>query len=174
MLLLSYITNTGSRNINEDSVGCFSNGNNRCFVVCDGLGGHGMGDVASKIVVDVFESQFMQTADMADFLPSAFEAAQSILLSEQAERNAKMKMKTTCVALAADEKNAYIGHVGDSRLYVFNKNKVKYRTLDHSIPQMLVLSKEIKESEIRNHPERNYVLRVMGINWEDPMYEISP
>lgn len=174
MLLFSYITNKGSRNINEDSVGCFSNGANRCFVVCDGLGGHGMGDVASQIVVDVFESQFKQTSNMADFMPNAFEAAQSILLSEQAERNAKMKMKTTCVALATDEKNAYIGHVGDSRLYVFNKNKVKYRTLDHSIPQMLVLSKEIKESEIRNHPERNYVLRVMGIDWEDPMYEISP
>ena len=174
MLLFSYITNKGSRHINEDSVGCFSNGANRCFVVCDGLGGHGMGDVASQVVVDVFESQFKQTSNMADFMPNAFEAAQSILLSEQAERNAKMKMKTTCVALATDEKNAYIGHVGDSRLYVFNKNKVKYRTLDHSIPQMLVLSKEIKESEIRNHPERNYVLRVMGIDWEDPMYEISP
>ena len=110
---------------------------------------------------------------MANFLPSAFEAAQSILLSEQADRNAKRKMKTTCVALVVDDKNAYIGHIGDSRLYVFYKNKVKYRTLDHSIPQMLVLSKEIKESEIRHHPERNYVLRVMGVNWEEPMYEIS-
>ena len=169
----SYITNLGSRSANEDSVGCFSNGINHCYVVCDGLGGHGMGDVASQLVVDVFESQFSQTKNMANFLPSAFEAAQSILLSEQADRNAKRKMKTTCVALVVDDKNAYIGHIGDSRLYVFYKNKVKYRTLDHSIPQMLVLSKEIKESEIRNHPERNIVLRVMGINWEEPMYEIS-
>ena len=169
----SVFTDKGNRNINEDSIGCFSNGVNHCFVVCDGLGGHGMGDIASQLVVDVFESRFSQSESMTDFLPSAFEAAQAILMREQVERNAKNKMKTTCVALAVDEKNAYIGHIGDSRLYVFYKNKVKYRTLDHSIPQMLVLSKEIKESEIRHHPERNYVLRVMGVNWEEPMYEIS-
>ena len=169
----SYTTNNGSRSVNEDSVGCFSNENIHCFVVCDGLGGHGMGDIASKTVVDEFEKQFMTATDYSQLLPVAFESAQSALLEEQSERNAKRKMKTTCVALITDEKNAYIGHVGDSRLYVFYKNKVKFRTLDHSIPQMLVLSKEIKESEIRNHPERSYVLRVMGINWEEPMYEIS-
>ena len=173
MLLYSNKTNRASRAVNEDSIGCFSNGVNHCFVVCDGLGGHGMGDIASQLVVDVFESRFSQSESMTDFLPSAFEAAQAILMREQVERNAKNKMKTTCVALADKKKNAYIGHIGDSRLYVFYKNKVKYRTLDHSIPQMLVLSKEIKESEIRHHPERNYVLRVMGVNWEEPMYEIS-
>ena len=173
MISFSEYTNLGSRNKNEDSIGCFTNGANRCFVVCDGLGGHGMGDAASKLVVDVFEDQFMKTTDVSGFLPVAFTAAQQILLSEQIERNARRKMKTTCTALVTDEKFAYIGHVGDSRLYVFQKNKVKFRTLDHSIPQMLVLSKEIKESEIRNHPDRNMLLRVMGIDWEKPMYEIA-
>ena len=173
--MLNYfgVSDIGSRNTNEDSIGSFSNGSNRCFVVCDGLGGHGMGDVASKIVVDEFEKQFMTATDMSQLLPVAFDAAQSVLLREQSVQNAMRKMKTTCVALVTDDKNAYIGHVGDSRLYVFYKNKVKYRTLDHSIPQMLVLSKEIKESEIRNHPERNYVLRVMGVHWEEPMYELA-
>lgn len=52
------------------------------------------------------------------------------------------------------------------------KNKVYKRTLDHSIPQMLVLSKDIKESEIRNHPDRNIVLRVMGIEWDEPMFDL--
>ncbi len=44
--------------------------------------------------------------------------------------------------------------------------------MDHSIPQMLVLSKDIKESEIRNHPDRNIVLRVMGIEWDEPMFDL--
>ena len=174
MLTSLHISDKGSRSANEDSLGCFENGNNRCYIVCDGLGGHGMGDVASGIVVDVFESQFMQSEKMADFLPDAFEAAQSILLSEQAERGAQRKMKTTAAVLVTDGKHAYIGHVGDSRVYVFYKNKVKRRTLDHSIPQMLALSKEIKESEIRHHPERNFVIRVMGVEWEKPMYELIP
>ena len=173
-LAYSFITDKGDRNENEDSVGVFENGANRCFVVCDGLGGHGMGDIASKTVVNEFERQFLAAFEMSEFLPIAFDSAQNVLLETQAEHKAKSKMKTTCVALATDDKNAYIGHVGDSRLYVFQKNKVKYRTLDHSIPQMLALSKDSKESEIRNHPERNYVLRVMGIEWDKPMYELMP
>ena len=174
MLQYAVFTNPGDRQINEDAVGCFQNGNNSCFILCDGLGGHGMGDVASSLVKDVFGDQFSKTEDMVNFLGQAFCASQEILMMEQVEQRARSKMKTTAVALVTDEKTAYIGHIGDSRLYTFNKNKVKTRTLDHSIPQMLVLSREIKESEIRNHPERNIVLRVMGVEWEEPMYELLP
>ena len=46
------------------------------------------------------------------------------------------------------------------------------RTLDHSIPQMLVASKEIKESDIRNHPDRSMLVKVMGIEWEKPLFEL--
>ena len=165
-------TDQGGRDINEDSIGAFQNGVNTCFVLCDGLGGHGMGDVASSLVVDVFKDQFMKTDDVVNYLGQAFMASQDILMAEQKIRGAGRKMKTTATALVTDDHTAYIGHIGDSRVYVFSKNKVKTRTLDHSIPQMLVLSKEIKESEIRHHPERNIVLRVLGVEWEDPMYEL--
>ena len=165
-------TNKGVREINEDSVGVFTNGENNCYILCDGLGGHGMGDVASSLVVAVFEDQFKKTDDAVNFLGQTFSASQDILMAEQKARNAKRKMKTTGVAVVTDDRNAYIGHIGDSRGYVFYKNKVKTRTLDHSIPQMLVLSKEIKEDRIRNHPDRNTLLRVMGIDWDEPMYEL--
>jgi serine/threonine protein phosphatase PrpC len=165
-------TNVGGRQINEDSVGVFKNGENNCYILCDGLGGHGMGDVASSLVVAVFEDQFRKTDDAVNFLGQTFAASQDILMAEQKARNAKRKMKTTGVAVVTDDRNAYIGHIGDSRGYVFYKNKVKTRTLDHSIPQMLVLSREIKESEIRNHPDRNTLLRVMGVEWDDIMYEL--
>lgn len=167
------ISNKGSRPVNEDSVGVFRNLNRTCFVVCDGLGGHGMGDMASSLVRDVFEDQFCRSNNPEEFLPEAFSAAQDILMTEQKEQNAKEKMKTTCVALVLDDQNAYIGHIGDSRLYVFHKNRVKMRTLDHSVPQMLVLTRQIKEKQIRNHPDRNLVLRVLGVNWEEPMYELE-
>ena len=165
-------TNVGGRKTNEDSVGVFKNGDNNCYILCDGLGGHGMGDVASELVVSVFEDQFQKTDDIVNFLGQTFSAAQDILMMEQKARHAERKMKTTGVAVITDDRNAYVGHVGDSRGYVFYKNKVKTRTLDHSIPQMLVLSKEIKEEQIRNHPDRNTLLRVMGVKWEDTMYEL--
>lgn len=171
-LKCAIFTNVGSRQINEDSVGAFQKGENNCYILCDGLGGHGMGEVASSLVVSVFDDQFSKADDVVNFLGQTFSASQDILMAEQIVRNAKRKMKTTGVAVVTDDRNAYIGHIGDSRAYVFSKNKVKLRTLDHSIPQMLVLSREIKESEIRNHSERNTLLRVMGVEWEDPMYEL--
>ena len=165
-------TNVGKRQINEDSIGVFKNGENNCYVLCDGLGGHGMGDIASSLVVEVFKDQFRKTDDMVNFLGQTFSASQDILMAEQIAQNAKQKMKTTGVAVVTDDRNAYIGHIGDSRGYVFYRNKIKTRTLDHSIPQMLVLSKEIKEEQIRNHPDRNTLLRVMGVEWEEKMYDL--
>lgn len=171
-LTYALFTDRGDRAVNEDSIGVCSKENEHCFVLCDGLGGHGMGDAASSLVAEVFKNQFKKSGNSSDFLASAFMAAQDILMAKQFELKARHKMKTTAVSLVTDEKNAYIGHVGDSRVYIFGKNKVYKRTLDHSIPQMLVLSKDIKESEIRNHPDRNIVLRVMGIEWDEPMFDL--
>lgn len=165
-------TDKGSRVINEDSIAVYGNGKNRCFVLCDGLGGHGMGDVASSLVTRVFGDVFKKNDNIKNFLEKAFIASEEALIAEQLNRNAKQKMKTTGVSFVSDGETAYIGYVGDSRLYVFDKNKVKFRTLDHSIPQALVKSKQIQESEIRHHPDRNIVLKVLGIDWESPMHEL--
>lgn len=172
MLQYATITNRGSREINEDSVGVFQKGEKFGCVLCDGLGGHGMGDEASKLVRDVFDDLFQKNSSLTEYLDTSFCAAQEILLTEQQERHVGNKMKTTAVSMVTDQKNVYIGHIGDSRLYVFRKNKVKLRTLDHSVPQMLALSKDIKESEIRNHKDRNIVLRVLGTEWEEESYDL--
>lgn len=172
MLTSSVYTDIGSRNVNEDSVGTAISLYGQGFFLCDGLGGHGMGDAASSLVVNVMKDQFGKAYDLSGFLGQAFQASQDVLLAEQKLRGATKKMKTTGTALVTDAKNAYIGHIGDSRVYVFRRNKVWKRTLDHSIPQMLVMSGEIKENEIRHHPDRNIVLRVLGIEWDEPMYDL--
>lgn len=172
MLKYATYTNAGSRKINEDTAGVFENNGRFCFVLCDGLGGHGMGDYASQLVVKTFGECFEDDASPDEFFPAAFEIAQGNLLGEQKRLGVSQKMKTTAVSLVTDGTNAYIGHVGDSRLYCFKRGSVKFRTLDHSVPQMLVMSREIKESEIRNHPDRSLLLRVMGVPWDEPKYEL--
>lgn len=174
-IISSSYTALGSRQVNEDSLGHFASSQGDLFVLCDGLGGHGMGEIASALVVRSLGESFdkYQGGREEEFLRSALEKAQDELLLEQQKQNARRGMKTTAVLLLIRERAAWLAHIGDSRLYVFRKNKVWKRTLDHSIPQMLALAGEIRESDIRQHPERSSLLRVMGTEWDGPPYEID-
>lgn len=168
---LSYI---GDRDVNEDSLRVIDDGETKCFIVSDGLGGHGQGDVASSIAVNAFASVFRSAdAPLDALMNEAFIKAQNDILVKQSETGRHFEMKTTVCALAIRGNEVMWGHIGDTRLYVFAHNRVNLRTLDHSVPQMLVLSHEIKEKEIRNHPDRNRLLRVLGVSGEKPRYELS-
>lgn len=171
----STITNPGARPVNEDSIGVTEHGDLTCFVVADGLGGHGMGDAASQLAVKAFDKVFSapEGKPLPELLSDAFLRAQADILREQRRAGAPSQMKTTAVALAVQNGQAVWGHIGDSRLYAFARNKVKTHTLDHSVPQMLVLSGEIKEKAIRGHPDRNRLLRVLGVAGEPPRFELS-
>ena len=168
------ISKVGNRDINEDSIAVLSSNGNCCFVVADGLGGHGKGEVASQTLVKVFRRQF-DTGDINhdSFLQTAFQAAQAEILEDQAKRGERFGMKTTAVALTVADGKCRWGHIGDSRLYMFAKNKLYTRTLDHSVPQMLVMTKAIKARDIAHHPDRNRLLRVLGVEWDSPKYDLS-
>ncbi|MCR4599316.1 MAG: protein phosphatase 2C domain-containing protein [Acetatifactor sp.] len=173
----SCVSNTGNRDQNEDSARGIileeSDGNRGFFVLADGLGGHGRGEVASQYVTEAFLDYFRNHFTDADVLEKGIEYVQEGLLQIQKIENAKNEMKTTIVALCIQNGCIRWGHVGDSRLYYFKKKKLVCRSLDHSVPQMLALAGEIKEKDIRKHPDRNKLLRVLGTEWEEPQYEIS-
>lgn len=173
MITYSLYTNKGDRDNNEDAVGMKEKDGNYCFVLCDGLGGHGKGEVASQTAVDEVKQYFQETEEYDSCLGNSILQAQNRILSRQKEDRELYDMKTTIVVLIVIGNSVQWGHVGDSRLYHFRKHKLIDRTLDHSVPQLLVRTKEIKEKDIRNHPDRNRLLRVMGMPWEKEMYEIS-
>ena len=166
-MLVNYysVSKTGNREVNEDSTGIIKGTDCTCFIVADGLGGHGKGDIASQIAVSAFKSVFEKklTLPIEECLTSAFQNAQNAIISEQQRQGAMFQMKTTAAAVVFDHTSAICGHIGDTRIYTFAHNRIKERTLDHSVPQMLVLSREIKEKQIRNHPDRNKLLRVLGV-----------
>ena len=168
-------TDPGNRPVNEDSFGTFSDENGWLFTVCDGLGGHGMGDAASQCAVAYLKEWFEETSaeDRPAKLPKAFEGAQEAVTKAQKELKAGDKMKTTATALLLQDGKLYAGHVGDSRIYLFAGEKVLWRSKDHSVPQKLVEIGEIKESEIRHHPERSMLLKVIGIPWDKPQEDIA-
>lgn len=168
-----FITDKSGREINEDAVKISEKDGNLCIVVADGLGGHGRGEEASALVADEMVRCFEESPGI-NCIETAFVTAQKKLIEEQKQKNAKFEMKTTAVMLVIEASGmAAWGHIGDSRLYRFRKNRIKERTTDHSVPQMLVLTKDIKEKDIRFHPDRNKLLKVMGIPWGNMPYEIS-
>lgn len=173
MLKCASTTNIGSRKYNEDYLKISSVANRHCFVVCDGLGGHNYGDVAARIAGNAFIDELFYCEDLSCFLINAFNTAQRQIELNQKRSKTKQDMKTTLVCMATDETKIYIGHVGDSRFYGFKKDGTYIRTLDHSVPQLLVQSGTITESEIRNHPNRNMLLKVMGDKWDEPLCELS-
>ncbi|MFR1833057.1 MAG: PP2C family protein-serine/threonine phosphatase [Lachnospiraceae bacterium] len=174
MVKFELLSNAGDREHNEDYIGMYQNGSGFCFVLADGLGGHGNGEVASQAAVDAVIQEFSndknrKAMDLSEF----FRCAQEKILKLQEGDIHKRGMRTTLVVLELANDYAVYGHVGDSRLYVFRNGKIQTRTLDHSVPQMLVNAGELKEKKIRNHPDRNRVLRAMGEPSAPPKYELS-
>ena len=168
------ISKDGGRFHNEDYVGVEQKGMLYCFVLADGLGGHGGGAEASQFVTETILRDFKERGEVSkEYLKQCFETAQEALLKTQKDRGCPDEMKTTLVVLLIDEEKILWGHIGDSRLYYFQNRKYRVRTLDHSVPQMLVMAGEITEKEIRGHADRNRLLRVMGTEWDSPKYQIA-
>lgn len=161
------LSKQGERAVNEDYLGCFEK---QVFVLCDGLGGHGKGEVASKFVVEqilsCYEKQGLSMEESIQY-------AQDALLKKQEEENAGDSMKTTVTCLEISGDKAKFAHVGDSRVYLFENAKYKTRSIDHSIPQLLVQRGVIKEKDIRHHEDRRRLLCVMGAEWSTPKYQVA-
>lgn len=168
MIKYAYLTDRGSRGVNEDSIGVFSDKTCYGFIVCDGLGGHGFGDLASSKITELFEripeDYLMSNNNIlnSSLIEEFFNNAQSELICMQKSMNCPNTLKTTAALLIMDKEYAYIGHIGDSRVYTFSNSSVSSRTHDHSVVEMLFRAGKISESEIRNHPDRNKLLNALG------------
>ena len=159
----------GKREINEDFADVFHAGKRYICVLADGLGGHGGGEIASKEAVETVKKIFLNSAEepVEKLVRDSFQNAHNMLKKLQNEVNEKSFFKTTLVILIIDEDYILWGHIGDSRLYHFEQNKLIERSKDHSVPQMLANSGKIKECKIRYHEDRNKLTRVLGSEEEN-------
>lgn len=173
MVRFAMLSKEGSRDNNEDSIGMYQDGECFCFILADGLGGHGKGEVASRIAVESVIGQFATGERTETFLDTAFCAAQEAIVEKQEEDHTCRDMKTTLVVLDVGGDQVQWAHIGDSRLYYFQDKKLRARTLDHSVPQMLVAVGEIREKDIRHHPDRNRLLRVLGVEMDEMNHQVA-
>lgn len=172
MISYAQISNKGNREYNEDHVELCKKMNRYVFGLADGLGGHGHGDVASALAMKALKEQ-EEEAGLRESLADCFEIAQKKVEKEKKNRPECAGMMTTLTVLELRKAQVGWGHIGDSRIYYFQNGKLISHTLDQSVPQMLVNMKEIQESEIRHHPDRNRLLCSIGMEWENKPYRID-
>ena len=137
----------------------------RCFVLCDGMGGHEKGEVAAAIVSETLYKSLTANPparDVADkqWFDRSLNAAYDALDKMECGSERKPGTTMTCVYLAAN--GALCAHIGDSRIYVVRPGKgIIYRSEDHSLVNQLVKIGEITPEEAAHHPRRNVILRAM-------------
>lgn len=132
-------------------------------VVCDGMGGHEAGEIASRLATETIVRRFeTDDGDPLTLLTRAVQAANRAIF-EAAERNRKLQgMGTTVTALLLRGGHAYGAHVGDSRTYLVRNGDIFAMTEDHSAVMELVRRGVISREEARHHPEKNVISRALG------------
>lgn len=149
------------------------------YIVADGMGGHASGEVASKMAVETLLRFFRDThADQNRTWPYKMNRKLSyegnrltigIRLSnrqifQHAQGSVALKgMGTTIVSILFHEASAYIGHVGDSRVYRIRKDGIKQITEDHSLLNDYMKIKKLTPQEIENFPHKNVIVRALGM-----------
>lgn len=167
MLKTFSITDIGRRRVvnqdyvytNEKPIGNLPN----LFLVADGMGGHKAGDYASKHTVEtmcqVIERSLEKNPEV--ILRQAIEAANEHIRQKSLEDINLEGMGTTIVAATCLDHYLQVANVGDSRLYVINK-EVRQITHDHSLVEEMVRMGGIDRETARNHPDKNIITRAVG------------
>lgn len=134
------------------------------LAVCDGMGGHAGGDVASSLAIAnlaPLDDDVSGSDDMLEDLEEAIRAAASDLAERVQEEPDLDGMGTTVTALLRAGNKLAMAHIGDSRAYLLRDGTLNAITTDHTLVQHWVSTGKLTEEEAESHPHRNVVLRVL-------------
>lgn len=131
------------------------------FAVCDGMGGHAAGEVASSIAVETIAANAPLHADDV-LLGAAVEAANAKVIEGAKTGKGKPGMGCTASCILVEKNKVAIAHVGDSRIYLLHAGALVRLTHDHSYVEELVDAGEITADEARVHPSRSIITRALG------------
>lgn len=163
---------------NEDAY--FADADLGLFIVCDGMGGHNAGEVASQMACDVISQEIIKASRVRqNFLESGSPEDAELLrdqvavainnacrqIFKRASREPALSgMGTTCsLVLLCGHEKAILGHVGDSRLYLARQNHLYQVSNDHTYVNELIRRGSLAPEKAINHPQGNVLSRALGI-----------
>ncbi|MGO5115605.1 Stp1/IreP family PP2C-type Ser/Thr phosphatase [Candidatus Avoscillospira sp. LCP25S3_F1] len=143
--------------------------NQLLLVVCDGMGGAKSGNVASRLATEVFVGEVRRTAredmnagQVGQMLRDAVSLANQAVFEQSKVSSDFAGMGTTLVAAVLLPDRAVIANVGDSRAYIFDKDGIRFMTVDHSLVELMVRRGEITREQAKTHPSKNLITRAVG------------
>ena len=140
------------------------------YILADGMGGYKGGEIASKLAVESaaryiksnFSSNLMEKEEILKLVENAVEYANMVVYEKSKEVEELEGMGTTLEICLIYNNKAYIGHVGDSRIYRIRKDVIRKLTKDHSYVQKLIEDKKITREEAKSHPKKNMLTKALG------------
>jgi protein phosphatase len=142
------------------------------FIVADGMGGHNAGDVASQLAISSF-CEYVQenTSELPaegylDFLITAAAEANRTVYRKAMGDFSLRGMGTTFTACTSSGGKCWVAHVGDSRAYLISGGAISQLTADHTYVNEMVKAGQLTPSQAREHPKRNILTQVLGVDAE--------
>lgn len=162
------ITDKGRvRKNNEDNYYSQSTSKFSLFIICDGMGGHKAGEVASMLACDLISKNIVEniekidSEDIFDLIAESVKIAHNKIVEESIKDDSRSNMGTTLVLSLVINNILYYANVGDSRIYTYNDKGLVQITRDHSYVQELLDSGAISEEEAAFYP-RNQITSALG------------
>jgi len=167
---VAVLSRTGGRARNEDACGYWTSADAGCWVVSDGAGGHGGGDVAARTVVGNIVREFAAGPRIsAEGIATLIRGANRAVLVRQRSSRDLHDMRATVAVLAIDcaREFALWGHVGDTRVYGFRDRQLRFQSRDDSVLQSMIDAGYGSAGLLRSHPRRGVLLHALGT--DEPM-----
>ena len=164
MLQFAKATHTGLvRSHNEDAVACVP-GERWLMVLCDGMGGHSAGEVASQTAVELLCAEARSGAHTVAEYRKAIGDANAAVYGRSSTDARTHGMGTTLVLAFGQGREAVVANVGDSRAYLLRAETGVLRriTRDHSLVEEMLLSGQLTAEEAKTYPFRNVITRALG------------
>jgi PPM family protein phosphatase len=134
------------------------------LMVADGMGGHAVGELASKIAADTVCHTFfkLRDLDVVQALRRSLETANAAINERGSLNRDFARMGTTCTALVLCSQGAVFGHVGDSRAYRIRGERIDQLTFDHSLHWELMRQGRMRPEDVFLHESRHVITRSLG------------